>query len=413
MRLSKLKSGVALALVAAAGLATIGFGWTVANWQLDTAWRVHVERIETDLQVRGERVGYRLQSIGENLRSIAVSAGVRRLQSGSEPLNPLDLENIQQIVSKLQSKFANAQVYVVPASYNSVRLDASTGQFQAPAICFNCVTPETAKAIETYGRGLSSQTVSFSQRQAIADQLDWFGKTYPDRASISGLDTPVISSGVIQISTNQSKPGILAADFPAVAFATPFFDRAGKFAGIVSGAIPTESLTKLVPYGPYAIESPLTEYKSHQLSAVSGDANWTPAFHKDGDVSTTFGSQHEITTSDPRGFWLLQARYGAISFYQSPEYLVIKQYAKSALAAALLLTGLGMAWVFASRRRALLLKHNATHDALTGLANRVLLENYMQLAVADMERKKTSAMVLYLGSRSVQARQRYSGPPCG
>ena len=94
MRLSKLKSGVALALVAAAGLATIGFGWTVANWQLDTAWRVHVERIETDLQVRGERVGYRLQSIGENLRSIAVSAGVRRLQSGSEPLNPLDLENI-------------------------------------------------------------------------------------------------------------------------------------------------------------------------------------------------------------------------------------------------------------------------------------------------------------------------------
>jgi diguanylate cyclase (GGDEF)-like protein len=385
VRLRRLRSNIALALVGAAGATAIGFGLTVAQWQLETAWSVHVERIDKDMQVKGERVGYRLQSIVDNVRSIAFTPGVRRVLSANQVLSPLDHENVKQIVARLSAKFEGAQVYVVPANYQPSRLDPATGLLQAPAICFGCADAVT-----------STQNMSSSQRQIMLEQSDFFKTTFARQDSFSGMDAPVINSGATTIWLPAKKTDGKQLHTSAIVFSGPFYNSAGKFAGMVSAAIPLASLSKIIPYGPYAVESPQGNYKSSLLSKVNAAPNWQPSFWNDKEVATTFASQYEITTSDPRGFWLLKAQYGAISFYQSLEFKMIKRYASWAIGVATLLTGVGLAWVLAARRKAQLLRHNATHDALTGLPNRVLLESHIQLALADLTRKNKTAVVLYL-----------------
>jgi diguanylate cyclase (GGDEF)-like protein len=396
VRLRKFRSNIALALVGAAGATAIGFGLTVAQWQLETAWSVHVERIDKDMQVKGERVGYRLQSIVDNVRSIAFIPGVRRVQSGNQLLSPLDHENVKQIVARLSAKFEGAQVYVVPANYQPSRLDPATGLLQAPAICFGCADAKTPTNKVEYSSPLPSQNMTSSQRQVMREQVEFFKTTFAKQDSFSGMDAPVINSGAVTIWLPAKKAGGKDVHTSAIVFSGPFYSSAGNFAGIVSAAIPMPAMVKIIPYGPYAVEGPQGNYRSSLLTQANAAPDWRPSFWNDKEVATTFASQYEITTSDPRGFWLLKAQYGAISFYQSPEFQLIKRYASWAIGVATLLTGIGMAWVLAARRKAQLLRHNATHDALTGLPNRVLLESYIQTALLDSARKNKTSIVLYL-----------------
>lgn len=395
MSLRKLGSSVASLVVGIAGVTAAGFCLTVAQWQLNTAWNVHVERIDTDMQVKGERIGYRLQFIADNLRTIAFTPSVRRVASGEQLLTPLDFDNVKQVVAKLSSKFEGSQVYVTPSNFNATRLDPNTGALPAPAICFNCSKIQNATDSTKITFASEIQTVTQSQRQTMVEQSAWLHDQFPSRALFKGLDAPVISSGRVEAFA-VAQTAKKQTENTHIVFSVPYYNHAGLYAGLVSAAIPNQSFTKIVPYGPYAIESPKSEYISTPLATANAAPSWHPSFWDSGVVDTTFASRYDITASDPRGQWSLQARYGAISFYESPEYLLIKQYAMWAVGMAALLTALGIAWVVAAHRKAKTLKHNATHDALTGLPNRVLLQNLMQLSLSDSIRKKSAATVLYL-----------------
>ncbi len=207
MSLRKFKSSMSFALVGLAGASAIGFGLVVAQWQLQTAWNVHVERIDKDMQVKGEKIGHRLQSLVDNMRTVAFTPAVRRIESAEQLLSPLDQENLNLIVSRISAKFAGTQVYVVPSSYNPERLDPSTGFLQAPAICFNCAKTRSNEDQKMFANPLPGSSVTQSQREVMKQQIDWFNVSFAKRDSFFGMDAPIISSVEINILAPASKNG--------------------------------------------------------------------------------------------------------------------------------------------------------------------------------------------------------------
>ncbi len=374
------------------GLAALAFGWVTTQWQIATAWTAHLEQIDNDMQVKAERIQSSLQAVSNSLQLIALTSGVRRVSNNDQSLNILDRQNIQQIVAQITSQFENAQVYVVPEGFRPETLNPATGVLQAPGICFNCSSSEANIKVPSGVHPSVNQSMTLSQRQIMVEQLQWF-RTFEASQKAAA---PVINSPVMSIWAPAVNSEIVAQHVSAIAFSTPYSNVNGEFAGLVTAAIPVVSLSKIVPAGSFALESPKSEFKSGKLAAITVKKDWRPWLIGNQSTPATFGSEQHIAVNDPRGFWKLTSRHDSQAFYDTSSFLGIRRYATWTGLAYLLLTLLGVAAIGVSRREGNMLRHNASHDALTGLPNRMLLESHINLLLADLSRKPITSVVLYL-----------------
>jgi diguanylate cyclase (GGDEF)-like protein len=389
------------------GLAALLAVDSVSRWQLKTAWEKHLEKDKADLSDKAEVLSQKLDILYQNLRTIALLPSVGGLDRDHIQLSADGKAAIQQIYNNLNINVGVSEVYITPVAFNPDRLDPVTGKIEEPLHVFDelivdggthakAENPFASKANSTQMIAGSTE-VEIEEYRELHGQIAHFATHFPTRDKIRGFDFPVLSSeevitcdNVIYNETHND------ADRKGTLFAVPFYAHSGEMNGIISATIRSDVLNSLIPSEEgLSLIDPSGQSKSGKpLSALRTSEEFVPNIWKT-DSNFVYGEVVEIAGHDPRGKWKLRFDEGAGDFYDSDDFKTARSFAFWSFASVLGAIFICLTTIYRSGIRSAALRHRATHDPLTGLANRVLLEERLSklLAAKDFSKKHT---VFYL-----------------
>jgi diguanylate cyclase (GGDEF)-like protein len=377
-----------------------------AERKASIAWRHHLVEAKGVAKQEAMRIGKSFTSLYENLRTISLLPGVRKIDRHGATLGADGRETIQQVYNNLASSIDVSELYVVPATLDHGRIDSATGQLEQPILTFDelivrsrQVPVSLVPAVKNTANGLATTSLeeieSFEFAQ-LEQQLAWLGWNFPDRRAISGLNLPMLSGEeVITCDNSQFQYTHVDADRKGLLFSVPFYDSNEHLKGSITATVLTSALQRLLPKADYALGAPRDSFTTSTSRATSSGTLDQAMQARAVPSDAVYYDTVNIATHDPRGAWTLRAAYPAAKFYGGGEYRAIRTFEAMSLAVLVLATLAGLGWLYMMRQWSKKLLHNATHDALTGLANKVRLLDKVN-AVLRRASQPGSSAVLYL-----------------
>ena len=371
-----------------------------------TAWRHHLTEARAVSRQESLRIGKSFSALYENLRTLSLLPSVRQIDRHGTTLSADGRETIIQVYNNLGSNIDVSEVYVVPASLDHLRKDGVTGTLEAPILMFDDLiarsrqVPQSLIPKSQNSQGgkedIPADQLEIYEYAQLEQQLAWFGWNYPDRLATDGLLLPMLSGAeVITCDISQFQYSHADSDRKGLIFSVPFYGPEGTLKGSISAIILTDSLQRRLPNSNYALTAPRNSFTTATSGAPDAGSLEQAMRATAIPFDAVFHDTIDINTHDPRGPWVLHVAHPAAKYFSGAEYRSIRTFEAMALAVLVLGTLAGLGWLYLMRRWSKKLLHNATHDALTGLANKVRLIGKVN-DVLKRGVKPGTAAVLYL-----------------
>ncbi len=377
-----------------------------AERKAGVAWRHHIAQAQAQSKQHALQIGKSFGSIYENLRTLTLLPGVRKIDRHGTTLGEDGRETIQQVYNNLASNVDVSEVYIVPATFDHKRIDPVTGKAEEPILMFDELILKTGtflssllprtQVLNALPSDVRPDQVETYEYEQLEQQLKWFGWNFPNRSEIMGLDLPMLSGAeVITCDNSDYQFSQDDADRKGIIFSIPFYGPDSKLKGSISAIILSGAIANLLPNASYALTAPRDSFTT-AAAAIKGAGTIEHAKRVTAvPVEATYYETIDVDTHDPRGPWTLRVAHPAAAFYAGAEYRSIRTFEAMALAGLGLGTLAAFGWLYLIRRWSMKLLHNATHDALTGLANKVLMMHKIK-EVLKRGGKPGASAVLYL-----------------
>jgi diguanylate cyclase (GGDEF)-like protein len=383
--------------VLVAGLATVWALTNASQSQLKNEWRLYQKNLDQNLVSATENVNSKMTSLHENLRTISYLPSVRSLRGVPMPEVSDSRETIQQLYNNLANNLDVSEVYIIPADFAAGRINPETGRLHEPLASFDELIVNAGQPRKIDG-GVGIDTPEFEGEEYVLmeEQIKYFAAQFPSIQGQNKLNTPMISNReIITCDDREFATTKNDGDRKGMVFSVPFYNKQNEFAGMVSAVIRTNAIKKLIDTQSFALNSPYGRFKvgASTLSTTSR-LHWQPSLFGS-QVNERFSTHKAFEAYDPQGKWTMSRSFDVAGFYRSAEFKATQSFFYWSTISAILGTLLTMAGTTGFYRRSKMMRHRATHDALTGLPNRVLMEEQLKKAVADVGRGKQHA-VFYL-----------------
>jgi diguanylate cyclase (GGDEF)-like protein len=398
----------AYAVVAVLGIACLLAVYLTSRAELSVEWKNYRQAADIRLQRDSRHVGVGLESIYQNLRTISFLPSVRGLTRQSGAIDGDVRETIQQVYNNLASNINVSEVYILPITFNPSRLDPATGKTEEPLAAFDELIVQGGRFQKAEDPFLAAKNqladstaanageVESYEYEQMRSQLDWFSARFGNRSDFVGLQAPFISGEELITCDNTVFENTgHDADRKGVVFSVPFYALNGKIAGMVSAIIRSDALRELVANIDYRLVSPNGEFSTQPaFDSTEAGETWSPTLLAS-ESNRQFLNSFDFYSRDSRSQWTMQQRYGSTDFYRSAEYRAVWTFSFWSMVFVTCLTGFSLCALRFVRMKSQQMRYRATHDALTNLPNRVLLEEQLQQAVAMADRGSPAA-VFYL-----------------
>jgi diguanylate cyclase (GGDEF)-like protein len=377
-----------------------------AERKTSVAWRHHLVQAQARSKQDALRVAKTFGSLYENLRTLSTLPSVRKIDRHGLTLGEDGKETIQQVYNNLATNIDVSKLNIIPVSFKHNRIDPVTGQLEQPILTLDEVIvrsrqiPQSAIAsAQTVENGavprFGEEDARFESAQ-LEEQLAWFGWNFPDRKAINGLNLPMLGGAEVITSDNsQYQYTHNDADRKGLIFSVPFYGADDRLKGSISAIILSDALQRMLPSRSYALMAPRNSFAT--ATGTNGIAGTVAEAMRASPISAdaTYIETINLPTHDPRGAWTLRVEHMAAKFFDGSEYRAIRTFEAMGLAVLGLVTIAGLGWLYVMRQWSSKMLHNATHDALTGLANKVR----MMTKIKEMLKRggaPGSSAVLYL-----------------
>ena len=377
-----------------------------AEQKRHSAWLSHLKIEQGLARQEAQKVSKGLASIYENLRTISLLPGVRKIDRHGLTLGEDGHETIQQIYNNLASNIDVSEVYIVPAGFDHDRIDPATGKPQAPILMFDHLIVNAAERIATMSpvivakstqnqSALPAEVESYEYLQ-LKQQLTWFGSHFPSRGGINGMHLPMLSGAeVITCDNTRYINSYDDADRSGIIFSVPFYGPDEQLKGSISAIMLTNAVKTLLPSEHWSLISPQTEYSTTRRTRPIGRPIKEALLDVNVGIDSLFFEDVPIETGDARGPWTMRVEHPAAAFFAGADYVGIRSLEALGLTGLVLAMLAAIGWLTMSRRWKIRILHNSMHDLLTGLPNKALLLDRTREAVSRGSRGELSAL-LYL-----------------
>jgi methyl-accepting chemotaxis protein len=347
---------LAFALIAAFGLggaiaihANASYGITAAK-----------ERFRTESHAAAMAALYIAQgqftAIYQNLRTISRLPSVKQTDRHATNINQDGLRTIQEIYNNLASNVAVSEVYVVPRTLNSERIDPVTGAPEAPIISYDDLITGSGSASGDASANVVKQfEPEIYEYHQLHRQMLWFAAHTPDIKSTSGFDIPMLSAPQI-ISCDNTVFNLTHdnADRTSLVFSVPFFGPDGNFVGTISAFVRIKAVRAMLPAKNFA----LVNQGYHAVALSKGGVEIPDALdfikHARPDPSLIYSETLTLDAHDPQFAWTLWAGLPDAAFWARPDVRAVQSFATGAysvLTLLLLMSGAAVWFVTRNARR--------------------------------------------------------------
>lgn len=207
-----------------------------------------IVREHADSQQHADRTNMAFRQIYQNLRTLAFLPDIRQLDRHAENVGAGSREAIQQIYNNIASNVRVSEIYFVPASFQPGKTDAVTGKPEEPAMMYDELITWDSTSSSGEAEAPGQPELEDEEYVLIAKQIAYFKQHNASISTIKGLEIPIISGPPVVTCDNTDFNGTLNEyDRQGLVFSVPYFDRAGKFAGVVSAIIRLRVIEQFLP----------------------------------------------------------------------------------------------------------------------------------------------------------------------
>jgi diguanylate cyclase (GGDEF)-like protein len=388
--------------VLAAGVFFVGLISGSARTQTNAVWHSYLANVQTSLSAESRQTDQSLDSIYDSIRTISFLPAVRNMQKGDRQLGVDGAETIQQIYNNLVSNIEVSELYLIPADFDPAKLDPETGLLQRPQMMFDHFITQRSQesgSISERIRQFGGYNIpnydgepefELDEYRHMVQQISWFRARYPETNSIRGKNVPIIATEqLITCDNTVFNHTHKDLDRSGIVLSLPYYGGDGHFRGIVSAVIRTAAIRALQSRPAYSLTSFSDGFSSNEHPGFeSSGFDWEPSILSLG-TDTRFFMKERVFSHDPRGGWMLQRSYSAADFYATQEFISIQVFA---FRSAILIV---FATCMVIAQFAMIILHRATHDPLTGLPNRVFLEEQIEELISTGKNGQVGTL-LYL-----------------
>lgn len=309
--------------VAVLGLCALGFIEWRRQSEIATARLSHVKELTAEAQAAALSFESKMMQVYQNLRTIARLPGVQKIERHARNFDENAHWNVQEIYNNLSQNVAVSEVYIVPRSFNPERTDPVTGKLEEPIIHFDeLITTRTADHGQEDSDGPKDvEEIEIHEYKFMRKQLDVFQTTFPDKATVSGLEYPAISSPALITcdNTRYSPRNPDDGDRMGIIYSVPFYGADGRLRGMISAVVLVAALGEMLPPKDFALSNPA----SSLMVPSPAFADWKR--HADfiakgaPEPGRIFSRTVPIRLPDQAGSWTLWARSDDADFWQRSD----------------------------------------------------------------------------------------------
>ncbi|WP_337268698.1 methyl-accepting chemotaxis protein [Oryzifoliimicrobium ureilyticus] len=314
-------------IVCTAGLFAYGLHTMTERNEAQTLQKI-VTKERGDTHQYADEAEMTFKQIYQNLRTLAFLPDIRELQRHAENVSPGAKETIQQVYNNIASNVSVSEIYFVPASFSPGTPDAVTGKPEEPAMMYDqLITWDTKKESgETEEQG--APEIEDEEYALIAKQIAHFRQENPDLSTVKGLDIPMTSGPVVTTCDNTDfNHTHNEYDRKGLVFSVPYFDRTGKFAGVVSAIIRLRVLEQFLPEKDAAFVNVGEGYGINAATAGQAEASKTYVIKGEQDPNLIYSEAVKLKTPDRQAGWTLWRAVPNATFENSSELIAIRHFA--------------------------------------------------------------------------------------
>lgn len=344
-------------------------------------------------KLAAEKVRLSLNRIYENIRTISLLPGVKKINLQGKDLDANTHETIQQIYNDLANAVDVSEVYIVPVDFDPDSIDPATGKAKEPLLMFDKLI---LAANRTQNASVKEEKVSHEEQeiyeyQQLRDALAWLKRNYNDVGSFAGMNVPLhTSKEVITCDNREYEKTLNDEDRKGIIFSVPFYGEDGILKGSISAIIRTNALRNLLPDTHHALFNYTSGYLavSQVLSHKDSSIAWIKQAKK--NPSLLFSAVLPISIGGVSRDWIFWTSRPDRDFIEGRELhrIIIFQYSGYAFTGVLCLMCL-LAWMGAKRRADLLNDHEMISSRI---AEKESMEKKMKAYIEQVREAHTRAI---------------------
>lgn len=305
----------------------------------------HAETLQLQEKVQGL-----FTQIYQNIRTISLLPGVKKIGLHGENFDADAKESVQQIYNNLASNVAVSEVYIVQSTIDSDQQDSKTGKPQEPILMFDDSTgqkeenksgdPPKQEEVETY-----------EYRQFRDFIIPYFKLHNPKIDTIDKLNIPVISGkDVITCDNTDYNRTLNDADRKGVMFNVPFYGEDGSLKGTISAIVRNNAIRDMLPKTDHALVNTKAGY--YVLASEGGTQTQSINQILDGKANARliYSEVLPINFPETNSQWLLWVGYPDDKFLQSAEVKAISTFEYASYGVIFVLSVVAVATVIMIRR---------------------------------------------------------------
>jgi methyl-accepting chemotaxis protein len=266
-------------------------------------------------------------SIYQNIRTISRLPSVRAVDREGTTLTPDSIATIQEIYDNLASNVAVSEVYIVPRTLDSDRIDPATGAPETPIKMF-------ADELEDGNPNITKRfEAEIYEYHLLHRQMLWFAAHMPSIKLADGLDLPMISGAqVVTCDNTVYNVTLNNADRTGTIFSVPFFAPDGAFKGTISAIIRIKALRQMLPPRNFVLANATYNIVLDAPQGEDDSAANALALQGEPDPALIYSEILQLNVNDPRSDWVLWAGLPNSQFYARPDVQAVGRFAHGAYA---------------------------------------------------------------------------------
>ena len=353
--------------------------YSFSNSQYDQLLEAYREKQDIETSIVARRVENSLQLIYQNLRTISLLPGVKKINTDGSNLDGDALQAVQQIYNNLTSNVAMSEVYIVPKDIDPASPEKS---LQEPIKMFDTLMMDPAHPPAEDGPGSPYKEEEGYEYAQFKSTAEWFKSNTPTSKGLDLLKLPMIAGApVITCDNSEYDKTHKDLDRTGIMYTVPFFDMEQNLHGMVAGIIRLNALKNLLPDDDFALVN--ITYDTVVTSKNTKADDVTPSL-KSGEIDPAliFSKTVTLDLPDPRSKWVVWVGRPNGLFIKSAEVTNVRYLSYAGYVMAMFTTLLGL-WLVKRYEKVMHIARS-THKFESSIRNVI---STLVAAVTDMNQK--------------------------